>query len=54
MVCELIDLAMEDAMTLNDVKPECLIVVGDNTVKELKNKFCLSMLMNYVSHLRLK
>ena len=54
MVCELIALAMEDAMTLNDVKPECLIVVGDNTVKELKNKFCLSMLMNYVSHLRLK
>lgn len=54
LICELIALAMEDAFTYCKVKPECLILVGDNTVKELKNKFCLSMLSNYVSHLRLK
>lgn len=42
MICELIALAVEDAFKYSKIKPECLVIIGDNTVKGLKNTFCLS------------
>lgn len=35
-------------------EPDTLIVVGDNTVKELKNSVCLMALANLINHRKLR
>lgn len=58
MVFELISLALEDTIEVCREKgvsaPDTMVIVGDNTVKELKNKVCLSGIANYISHSRLR
>ena len=54
LVQELLALTIEDIMKVCDEKkvaaPDTLVVVGDNTVKELKNTVLLSGVANYVNH----
>lgn len=58
MVIEMLHIALEDVMRVcdqqNRPRPDTLIIVGDNTTKELKNTFCLSTLCNYVHHKRFR
>ncbi len=58
MVHELISLTLEDTIEVCREKgvsaPDTLVIVGDNTVKELKNKVCLSGVANYINHSHLK
>ena len=58
LVQELLALTVEDIMRVCDEKkvaaPDTLVVVGDNTVKELKNTVLLSGVANYVNHSRFR
>ncbi|CAK9095777.1 Uncharacterized protein SCF082_LOCUS44980 [Durusdinium trenchii] len=58
MVWELIASTIDDAMQqrkeLQLAEPDTVIVVGDNTVKELKNTVCLMGLANWVNHRRFR
>jgi len=58
MVHELISLALEDTIEVCREKgipaPDTMVIVGDNTVKELKNRVCLSGVANYINHSRLR
>lgn len=58
LVQELLALTIEDIMKVCDEKkvaaPDTLVVVGDNTVKELKNTVLLSGVANYVNHSRFR
>ena len=58
MVLEVIAMCVEDAIeTLQRrgmPQPETLVLVGDNTVKELKNSTCLLHLANLVNHHKLR
>ena len=57
-VCSENSLALEDTIEVCREKgvsaPDTLVVVGDNTVKELKNKVCLSGVANFINHSHLK
>lgn len=58
MVLECISRALEDIMATcrekNQAAPTTLLIVGDNTVKELKNSFCLAALGNLCLHKKLR
>ena len=58
LVQELLALALEDIMTISNEKqvaaPDTLVLVGDNTVKELKNSILFSGAANLVNHSRLR
>jgi len=58
LVQELLALTIEDIMKVCDEKkvaaPDTLVVVGDNTVKKLKNTVLLSGVANYVNHSRFR
>ena len=54
MVVEMISLAIEDVMRISKERgqppPHTCVVVGDNTVKELKNTYCLTAMANLCLH----
>lgn len=54
LVQELVAATLEDIMALSRAKglpaPHTICIVGDNTVKELKNSFSLCTMANLVSH----
>ena len=57
MVVEILMMGIEDTMRIcreNKPCPDCLVVVGDNTVKELKNNICFSAFCNWVAHRRFR
>ena len=58
MVWELIAATLDDVMTQCSVKqvaePDTVVLVGDNTVKELKNSVCLMGVANWVNYRRLR
>lgn len=57
MVIQALAMTIEDSMRIagsRGAKPDTLAVIGDNTVKELKNGFCLRYLLSLILHKRLK
>ena len=54
LVLELLSVTIEDIMRIAREKgwpqPNTLVVVGDNTVKELKNRYCLGAMAQYINH----
>ena len=54
LVIELLAMLLQDIANIceesNRASPTTLVVVGDNTVKELKNTFCLSAIANLCNH----
>ena len=58
LVQEVLALTLEDVMRICKERqvpePHTVVVIGDNTVKELKNRYCLTGMMNYVAHKKLR
>ena len=58
MVWELISATLDDCMMQclanQTAEPDTVILVGDNTVKELKNSVCLMGVANWINQRRLK
>lgn len=57
MVIEALAQTIEEAVKLasaKGAKPTSVLVIGDNTVKELKNTYCLAYLCNLVHQGRLQ
>ena len=53
MVIQILAMAIEDSMRIAEsrgVKPDTIIIISDNTVKEFKNSNCLNYLLSLVSH----
>lgn len=58
LIQELLALAVEDIARISKQKgiplPDCIVLVGDNTVKEVKNRYCLTAMAQLVNHLRFR
>lgn len=52
MIC--IERVMEHCRNSNQPAPDTLAIVGDNTVKELKNSICLGYISNLINHAKLR
>lgn len=49
-----IEKVMEHCRLTGTPAPDTLAVVGDNTVKELKNSICLGYVANLLNHAKLR
>ena len=58
MVIQTVAMTIEDSIRIaqekGQAKPDTVIIVGDNTVKELKNSNCLNYLLSLVAHKRVR
>ena len=58
LIHELFSICLEDVVRISKARNlpavESIVLVGDNTVKELKNRFMLSAAAQLVNHGRLK
>ena len=57
MVIQALAMTIEDSMRIaasRGAKPDTIVVVGDNTVKELQNSYCLNYLLSLTFHKRVR
>lgn len=58
LVQELLARTLEDCVEISRQKgippPDTVIVIGDNTVKELKNSYCMSPMGNLILHRKIR